>query len=431
MINLAKYRVPVFFSIFILVLAGTFAAVKFAQGYRLDLTNKRLKPTGLLVVTSTPKGAQVFINGELKTATDNTLALEPGEYQVEIKKNGFTPWQKKLLIEKELVTSADAYLFPLVPDLKPLTVNGAVNPQISPDGTKIVYGVAPAASKSAALTEEAGLWVMDLADFLFFNRAPRQIAVNKLHDFSSATYSWSYDSRQILVEFKTGEKYLLDPNQLNPSPVNVAASLKDIYQVWENEEKAQEEAKLKKVPEALRQILAEKAAQIEFSPDNTKILYVATASATIPEKLIPPVLAASSQPEERNLQAGKMYVYDLKEDKNFLIPYDGQISLPTPTPTLAKKRPQPTPTPPPSLSNSETENSRIPAVQWFPTSRHLFWISGNKVLICEYDGTNLTPIYTGPFVKPYVFAAPNANRLIVLTNLSAEEKPNLYSVSLK
>jgi len=429
MINLAKYRVPIFFFIFILVLTGTFAAVKFAQGYRLDLTDKRLKPTGLLVATSTPKGAQVLVDGKLKTATDNTLALEPGEYQVEIRKSGYTSWQKKLLVEKELVTSAEAYLFPLVPDLKPLTVSGAVNPQISPDGTKIVYGIPETATKSADLTEEAGLWVMDLTDFLFFNRAPRQIVKSGVHDFAAANYSWSDDSRQILVEFKTGEKYLLDPNQLNSSLVNVATSINEIRQAWMTEEKTQEEAKLKKVPEVLRQILAEKAAQVEFSPDGTKVLYLATASATIPEKLIPPVLAASNQLEARNLEAGKIYVYDLKEDKNFLIPYDGPINFTSPTPTPVKKGRIATPTPSPA--SSEIKNSSPKSVVWFPTSRHLFWISGDKVMICEYDGTNLIPLYTGPFIKPYVFAAPNASRLIVLTNLSAEEKPNLYSVSLK
>jgi len=78
MFDLAKHRLIVFFSIIILVVSATFFAVKFAQGYRIDFSSKTLKPTGLLVATSTPSGAQVFVDGRLKTATNNTLSLPPG-----------------------------------------------------------------------------------------------------------------------------------------------------------------------------------------------------------------------------------------------------------------------------------------------------------------------------------------------------------------
>lgn len=427
MINFSKYRLPVFFTIILFVVVGTFLTIKFTQGYRLDFTNKTLKPTGLLVASSVPKGAQVFVNGELKTATDNTLSLEPGEYEVKIVKDGFLPWQKKLVVEKELVTLAVALLFPKVPDLKPLTFDEAQNPQLSPDGTKIVYSVSFPHPK-------AGLWVMDLTDFIFsLGREPKQIVKStSTHDFSKAEYSWSLDSKQILVEFEETEKYLLDANSLNllSKLTNISHTLPQIYNTWTKEEKLRREAKMKKVPELLAKILTESAKDVEFSPDNTKIMYVATASAQIPPNLLPPVLAASTQPESRNLEPNRLYVYDLKEDRNFLIPVQLPAPTPTPTPTVTSKNRKPvltpTPTPTPIAQHQST-------VRWFPSSRHLYWIEGDRVVACEYDATNCATIYSGPFTQPFVYATPAGDKLVILTNISSdpETKPNLYSVSLK
>ncbi len=435
MIDLAKHRLMVFFCIFIFVVSATFLAIKLAQGYRIDLSTKSFKPTGLLVATSVPPGAQVLINGQLKSATNNTLALSPGEYEVEIKKNGFFTWKKKLLIEKELVTQAEAFLFPQVPDLKPLTFHEAQNPRLSPDGTRIVYTVplpSQTATAAAFPADEAGLWVMDLTDFILnIGREPHQIAKSQLHgkDFGKADYDWSPDAKQIWAQFSSGEKYLLDPNSLNSAGLtNAAGSWLSVTAGWEKEDQLRESAKLKRFPEKLQAILGTGSSELTFSPDGSKILYQATASAEIPEHLIPPVLAASTQKENRRIEPGKFYVYDLKEDKNYLIPFNPPpIPSPTKTPVVKKRSASPTPTPIPNLK------SKISNLRWFPTSNHLYWIDKERVYACEYDGTNLTAIYSGPFVAPFVFAAPGANKLVILTqiNFDQETKANLYAVSLR
>jgi len=38
--------------------------IKLGSGYRLDFTNKSLRPTGLLVANSLPNQATIFINGK-------------------------------------------------------------------------------------------------------------------------------------------------------------------------------------------------------------------------------------------------------------------------------------------------------------------------------------------------------------------------------
>ena len=425
--DLSKHRLSFFFLILFSVLGATFFAIKFASGYRLDLASKTLKPTGILVANSYPDGARVFVNDKFVAATNGTLSLKPGKYTIEIKKSGFLPWKKEIVIEKELVALAEAFLFPEVPDLKPLTFNEVNNPQVSPDNTKIVYSI-PLPDLNA------GLWVIDLTDSLLgFSKSPRQIAKSRTgSDFAKSNYSWSPDSRQILIEFpSSNNKYLLEAGQLNELTAanEVSLTLSKTKESWQKEENIKEKAKLKRLPLKMQEIVASKAAELQFSPDTTKVLYLATASAEIPEKLIPPLLATSTQKESRKLEPGRLYVYDIKEDRNFLVPFI--VPSPTPTPKLKSKI---TPTPIPLTTHYPGRaGSLLTTPRWFPTSKHLVWIAEDKVISCEYDGTNLTTIYSGPFTKPYVFITPGTDKLVILTKIGAEgeDKSNLYIISLR
>src|SRR5579872_4633376 len=99
-----------FFSllVFLFILFGTFIAILYGRGYRFGLDGGRpdIAGTGILVVTSEPNGASVFVNGHLTTATDNTINLAPGNYEVRIEKDGYMPWSKKIVVQKEIVSKA-------------------------------------------------------------------------------------------------------------------------------------------------------------------------------------------------------------------------------------------------------------------------------------------------------------------------------------
>jgi len=123
------------------LIIGTYIAIKWAEGYRYNLSQRMVEGTGLLVANSMPQGASVYLDDLLTTATDDTLHLQPGDYQIRLEKDGYTPWQKKLKIEKELVTQTNARLFPSVPSLSAITVNSATDPHASPDGQKIAYKI--------------------------------------------------------------------------------------------------------------------------------------------------------------------------------------------------------------------------------------------------------------------------------------------------
>ncbi len=72
--------------------------IKFAEGYRYDWTKHRWQKTGVLFLESKPTKAEVYLNGKLqkKTTTAHFKYLLPDEYQVELKKDGYQSWSKKL-----------------------------------------------------------------------------------------------------------------------------------------------------------------------------------------------------------------------------------------------------------------------------------------------------------------------------------------------
>ena len=422
---MVRKRLIIFLSVFLGIALVAYFLVKLASGYRPDFSTKTMRPTGLLVATSTPNQASILVNGKiLKAKTATTLSLSPGEYNIEIKKDGFSSWKKKILIEKELVAKTDAYLFPTYPDLKALTSASASNPVISPDGKKIVFAVADQDEKN-------GLWVLDLPERpLGLTREPRQVlqSAPKGRDFAKANYQWTPDSKQILVTLvksatKTKvieENFLIDANNLNQATnlIDVTDQLPAIKKEWENEEKILQEAKLGKLPEELLGILGKSAKDIFFSPDETKILYTATASATIPKELIPPLPGASNQTESRDINPRKIYIYDLKEDRNFYIMSEQESKR---VKEQEKKEEKISTLP---LSSS-------PALSWFPTSKHIFLVQKDKISIIEYDGTNKVDVYSGPFENSFAFPFPSGNKILVLTSLSKETPVNLYSISLK
>src|SRR5260221_7337856 len=140
------------------LVAVTALVIFLGSGYRIDFGGNGaiLSGTGLLVTTSSPNGAQVIINGHLTTATDNTINLAPGEYDVKIFKEGYFAWEKKITIKKEVVSKADALLFPSAPKLENITNVGVLDPTLDPSRTKIAYLVA---SQSAA---KNGIYVLDM-----------------------------------------------------------------------------------------------------------------------------------------------------------------------------------------------------------------------------------------------------------------------------
>lgn len=387
---MTKIRIFAFLSTLVVVgVFGLFASY-YARGYRLDfasLTTKgviKFQPNGILVVKSEPDGASVYIDGALKTATNTTISISPGTYDVEVRHEGYFTWYKRLTIEKEVVTQANVSLFRNVPSLSPVTLSGAQNPVSSRDGTKIAF------------TDKAGLWVMDTFTLpLGFTNQPKRITDG---DLTNATYQFSPDGRQILLTV-SNSIFLLDSGNFvaQAGRVNVASQKDTILAGWKKAKATKDEGLTRSLPPALTDILQRKTSDFLFSPDEQMILYTASSSGTLPDNLIRPLPGASTQAQERDIQTEHVYVYDIKEDRNFLI-----------------------------SSNAEE------VARWMPDSRHVLAALNSQVVVMDYDGTNRQVVYSGSYVAPGAFPYSNATKLLILTNLgAATSSANLYALTVK
>ena len=230
----------------VIIIVGTILAVNYAKGNYRFTQDGFVDETGLLSANSSPTGAQVLIDDKLITATDDTIYLEPGVYQVKIVKDGYNSWKKELTIEKELVAQTNALLFPVAPSLTPLTFTGSKNISPSPDGQKLIYY-----TDSTSTAAKNGLYVIDLeGNFLPLQRNSRQIAEDiESWNLAEADFIWSPDGTEVMMSAE-GRHVMLDVNRkqnLYTLP-DVGISKKQLLSQWEEEIYLQERQILAKFP---------------------------------------------------------------------------------------------------------------------------------------------------------------------------------------
>lgn len=386
--------------ILVLIIAVAIGAIAYGRGYRITKDedgHNIVAGTGLLVLTSIPDGARAFVDNELTTATDNTVNLKPGTYTIRIEKDGYFAWEKKIEIKNERVTETSALLFPKAPQLTNLTTTGATNPITDKDRKIIAYNVA---SASSVLN---GIYVMNLnRGFLPIGDAKRQIVNSLVDDFSEAKLEVSPDGLQILATIpsaSTGSArtYILNTNEFNASPLLVTTTAETIRENWEIEHETFEVERIKALPRRVQGLFGQYFENPSFSPEEDKVLYTASISAELPFVVSPSIPSTNSTPETRSIIEGNIYVYNIKDDKNYLL--------------------------------RDVQKESAPEFIWHPSNSHLYFVEDNRVNTVEYDSYNKTTVYAGPFLNNFLTPSPDGRGIIILTSFNDPgTPPNLYRV---
>ena len=369
-------RLIIFFGSLVFVFALASILVLFGKGYRLNLDEVTISGTGILTIDSTPDGAEIFLDEEFKGNTDASITnLKPGKYKVKVTKEGFSTWEKEILIEKEKVLPIRISLFKSAPDLTALTSSGIISPKISPDGEKIVYGIEK--------NSKSGIWVIELSEGQFiFSKSPKQIAKDSDDfTFSASKFLWSPDSNSILVSGKNiaGKQlnYLLDSGNLNESFDDVSAEVKELKSKWVEEEENKLKSSLKNLGKEAEE-LAEGADKVLVSPDGERVLIIKKGQKPIIYDSNP-AIAPGEKPKEFNIPLAQDYF-------------------------------------------------------WYPqTSRHIILVGKKSISIVESDGKNNVTVYTGNFSAGAIFPWTDGSKIAITTtlNTSMNEKLNLYTISLR
>ncbi|MDA1316581.1 MAG: PEGA domain-containing protein [bacterium] len=385
--------------IFILVLMSVIA---YARGYRFNIEERTISSTGILSVTSNPKPASVFIDDELVGATDENLTLPYGHYSVEVRKEGYTSWKKDVSLKGEIVMSLNAILFSKNPSLTPLTNLGILTVLSIENTDKIIV-----MSKTGDI-EKDGVYLFEPSNrpavifpplklLMLASILPQDL------DMSNVTADFDPNHKQSILNFvredETTVSYLISLDQENGDLIEVTSSRDNILAAWKEERDIEITKIIETFPPELEKIASDSFQIISLSPDEKKVLYIAEEDGTLPLVINPPLIGANQTQEERDVQAGAMYIYDKKEDKNFRIPI-------------------------------EADNQK--SVKWYPTSDYVAVQEEGAIVMIQYDGTNKEIVYAGPYDNSFFGISPDWN-LIVVINLNPQlnEYGDLYSVGIR
>lgn len=398
--------------IFLFLILLTSLVILYGKGYRIGIAQgePKLSKTGILSATSTPPGASVYINGHPTTATNNTINLIPGKYTVVISKDGYNSWQKDIEIKQQDVSYANATLFPSAPSLQSISSVGVQDPVLDPSGTKLAFTIA-----SQSAVAKNGIYVLDMTSRSFpvlpMQSSSTQIVSDTIDAFSTAQLFWSPDGQQIIASISGqlgSTYYLLNATGLNSTPQDVTTILPTVLDNWKTEKLQRDQARMQSLKPVLQKMINDDFSILSWSPDDTKILYQASQSATLPIVITPRRIGNNLLYEQRTLQKGSIYVYDLQEDVN----------------TRITENPQ-------GICDPNDQYC-IEPLHWFPDSYHLVYVHNKKITVVEDDGANSTTIYAGPFVIPYVYPWADGSKIVILTNLgNPAMPPTLYTISLR
>lgn len=412
------YRI-IFLLIFIALLIATIA---FARGYRVDLEKQNLTSTGIISISAFPKASKVYVNGQLKGVSDINLTLPHGVYEVEVKKDGYTSWKKSVRLRGELVLTLDVLLYPLNPSLSPLT-NLAVGRAIAiAQSDKVLLF-----SENGDETKD-GIYIYESGKTPFSFFTPLKLVVlkktlsNSLEDVSlkDASVEVSPDAKEAVFTFETlavPVSYLLSLDPVtsgeNVSFFDISSSMDTITQAWIGLKEDVNQKILEAYPREIAKVASDSFHVIEFSPDETKLLYAAKKSISLPKAIRPELISVNQTPEVRNIEANALYIYDKKEDRNYKI----EISnFQSPFSNQASNFQQP-------ISNF---------ISWYSDSKHLVINDAKKISFIDYDNQNKQTVYSGSFDNSF-FKVATDGKILILTNLNPETNkfPDLYAVGIR
>jgi uncharacterized protein YneR len=214
--NKKHYKILfIFFSILFFVAAPS--AIFYAQGYRLDLEERKIVKTGGLFIKAFPKQCMIYIDDKFAKNTDFIFGeafiknLNPKEYKIRVEKSGYFPWKKILKVEEELVAkSENIILFPNPVNFSPVS-NKVENYFFSPDKEKIIL-------------EKQGEENNYLE--LINSEEEKRIIINEeeLNGKEIKEVIWNYSSEELLIKTEDEDNIvysIIENINNNPSKINI------------------------------------------------------------------------------------------------------------------------------------------------------------------------------------------------------------------
>jgi len=113
-VNVRVVLINGFMALTVVVVAGVMLLVTMGYGIKVD-EEVRIERVGMLQIKSVPTRANLYIDGEKTTyKTEYTKTMPEGEYEIELKKEGYIGWKRKVKIVAGVLSSFEyPRLFPV------------------------------------------------------------------------------------------------------------------------------------------------------------------------------------------------------------------------------------------------------------------------------------------------------------------------------
>lgn len=385
---------PIILTLFSVTMLTTISML-YAKGYRLsigDYTNKDslnpspnlplvVKKTGILAVRSVPDAAKIYLDDKLVDTTNATISsIEPGSFNIKVKKEGFETWEKQVEVLDDKVTDITALLVLKGGGLNPITNSGVEQYNISNNGEILAF-----TTKGEA---KSGIYLIQLSNspLNIFQSGKKALAVDSsLYIYSTAEkITWSPDDQELLLKINNSLYYLIDLTKpANQEPI-VLSTDESVLKDWDakNLQNKISAVETLKVPLQYRDIAISKDSV--WSPDGEKF-YVINKDPNTNDNFTLSVFNF-----EEPLPVGEKRVYSNVK-----------------------------------FTGLETN------IKWYSDSKHVLIVNKDKVKIVNIDGNNLFEVFSGSVIGAKAFPSPYGDRIIILSSFKSDGNSNLYAVSIR
>lgn len=205
-------------AVLVLSMAGLLALQ--ALGWSIDPRTGTITQNGLVFVNSQPVAADIFLNGQNKGTGDQRLVLPAGNYNLELRAEGYRPWQRQFFLEGGHI---ERLVYPfLFPD------------KLQTDQLQLYESEPPLATQSP---DRRWLLVQkpsSLSEFELYDLnldVPLPIDLTLPANLLTATGShhrlemveWSTDNRRVILKhiFSGGSEFILVDREVTADSVNL------------------------------------------------------------------------------------------------------------------------------------------------------------------------------------------------------------------
>lgn len=108
-----RVRTFIFFIFLGIFLIGAPGIVLYTAGYRINGNTWKVQQTGVIAMSTIPRGASILLDGALMSSSTPYVAqrLSPNNYTVTLAKNGYHSWEQSVAVNSGSTTYVTAVLF--------------------------------------------------------------------------------------------------------------------------------------------------------------------------------------------------------------------------------------------------------------------------------------------------------------------------------